>query len=94
MGDVSVVIEQKGFLRVDFTDHNPERGTPLILKGGGGYLAGDYWVEPGVLHLVTTGGDHKIFPLSELDLEETVRLNRELKADFVLRTPLPTQPTN
>lgn len=93
-GDVSVMNEQKGFLRVDFTDHNLERGTPLILKGGGGYLAGDYWVEAGVLHLVTTAGDHKIFPLSEVDLEETVRLNRELKADFVLRTPIPSQPTN
>jgi hypothetical protein len=94
MGDVSVVNEQGGFRRVDPMDRNPERGTPLILKGGGGYLAGDYWVEAGVLHLLTTAGDHKIFPLSELDLEETVRLNRELKADFVLRTPIPSQPTN
>ena len=94
MRDVSAVNERGGFRRVDPTDHNPERATPLILKGGGGYLAGDYWLEAGVLHLVTTGGDHKIFPLSELDLEETVRLNRELKADFVLRAPLPSQPTN
>lgn len=94
MGDVSVVNEQGGFLRVDFRDHNPERGTPLILKGGGGYLASDYWVEAGVLHLLTTAGDHKIFPVSELDLEETVRLNRELKADFVLRTVNSSQPTN
>jgi hypothetical protein len=94
MRDVSAVNEQGGFRRVDLMDHNPERGTPLILKGGGGYLASDYWVEAGVLHLLTTAGDHKIFPLSELDLEETVRLNRELKADFVLRTPIPSQPTN
>jgi hypothetical protein len=43
---------------------------------------------------LTTAGDHKIFPVSELDLEETVRLNRELKADFVLRTPHSSQPTN
>ena len=94
MRDVGAVNEHGGFLRVDFRDHNPERGTPLILTGGGGYLARDYWVEAGVLHLLTTAGDHKIFPVSELDLEETVRLNRELKADFVLRTPIPSQPTN
>jgi len=89
-GGVAVANGQAGVLRIDFR----KRGTPLILKGGGGYLAGDYWVEAGVLHLLTTAGDHKIFPLSELDLEETVRLNRELKADFVLRTTSSSQPTN
>jgi len=94
MGDVAAVNEQGGFLRVDFRDHNAERGTPLILKGGGGYLARDYWVEAGMLHLLTAAGDHKIFPVSELDLEETVRLNRELQADFVLRIPHPSPPTN
>jgi len=94
MGDVAAVNEQGGFLHVDFRDRNAERGTPLILKGGGGYLARDYWVEAGVLHLVTTAGDHKIFPVSELDLEETVRLNRELQADFVLRIPHPSPTTN
>jgi hypothetical protein len=94
MGDVAAVNEQGGFLRVDFRDHSPELGTPLILKGGGGYLAHDYWVEAGVLHLLTTAGDHKIFRVSELDLEETMRLNRELQADFVLRIPHPSPPTN
>ena len=94
MGGVAVANGQAGLVRVDFRDRNAERGTPLILKGGGGYLARDYWVEAGMLHLLTAAGDHKIFPVSELDLDETVRLNRELKADFVLRTPDPSLPTN
>jgi hypothetical protein len=94
MGGVAVANGQAGLFRVDFRDRNAERGTPLILKGGGGYLAHDYWVEAGMLHLLTAAGDHKIFPVSELDLDETVRLNRELKADFVLRTPDPSLPTN
>jgi len=64
-----------------------EHRTPLILKGGGGYLARDYWVEAGVIHLLTATGEHKMFPVSILDLEETVRINRERNADFVLRTP-------
>ena len=94
VGDVAAANEQGGFRRVDFRDHNPKLGTPLILKGGSGYLARDYWVEAGVFHLLTTAGEHKIFPISELDLEETVRLNRELKAEFVLRTHDPIEPTN
>ena len=94
MGGVAVANGQAGLLRVDFRDRNTERGTPLIFRGGGGYLARDYWVEAGMLHLLTTAGDHKIFPVSELDLEETVLLNRELNADFVLRTPGPPLPTN
>jgi hypothetical protein len=81
-------------LRVDSRDHNPEHSTPLILKGGGGYLARDYWVEAGVLHLLTAAGEHKTFPVSKLDLEETVCLNRERNADFVLRTPDENVPIN
>jgi hypothetical protein len=86
--------EQEEVLRFDSRDHNPEHSTPLILKGGGGYLARDYWVEAGVLHLLTSAGEHKIFPVSKLDLEETVRLNRERNADFVLRTPDANLPIN
>lgn len=68
-------------------DASLEQCTLLILKGGGGYLARDYWVEPDVFHVVTPNGDHKMFPVSRLDLQETVRLNRERNVDFVLRTP-------
>lgn len=94
VGDAATASDHGEVLRVDSRDHNPEHFTPLILKGGGGYLARDYWVEAGVLHLVTTAGEHKIFPVSELDLEETVRLNRERNTDFVLRTPEANLPIN
>jgi hypothetical protein len=91
-GDVVVAQQQGRVIRVDFDDHSLEQCTLLILKGGGGYLATDYWVEPGVFHVVTPNGEHKTFPESRLDLEETVRINRERNVEFVLRTPGASQP--
>jgi hypothetical protein len=84
--------EQGKVLRVDFSDHSPNQRTLLILKGGSGYLARDYWVEGGVFHLLTTDGEHKMFPVSRLDLEETSRINQERNAEFVLRTQEASQP--
>jgi len=91
-GNVVAAQEQGRAIRVDFNDHNLPQRTLLILKDGGGYLARDYWVEAGVFHLLTTDGEHKMFPISSLDLEETVRINRERNADFVLRTLEASQP--
>ena len=91
VGDVAVAHEP-GEVLVDFEDHSLEHSTLLILKGGSGYLARDYWVEAGVFHLLTAGGEHKTFPISRLDLEETVHINRERNAEFVLRTPEASQP--
>jgi len=87
VGEAAAASEQGEVLRVDYRDLNPEHSTPVILKGGGGYLARDYWVEAGVFHLLTSAGEHKIFPVSKLDLEETVLINRERNAEFVIRTP-------
>lgn len=84
----NIVAAQDGkVIRADFDDHSLEQPTLLILKGGGAYLARDYWVEPGVFHLLTPDGEHKMFPESRLDLEETVRINRERNVEFVIRTP-------
>ena len=91
-GDVVLAQQQGKVIRVDFNDHSLEQCTLLILKGGGGYLASDYWVEPGVFHVVTPDGEHKTFPESRLDLEETVRINRERNVEFVLRTSGASQP--
>jgi hypothetical protein len=88
-----VATQQQGkFLRGDYRDHSSEQRTLLILKGGSGYVARDYWVEGAVFHLLTTDGEHKMFPLSRLDLEETSRINQERNAEFVLRTPEASQP--
>jgi hypothetical protein len=84
--------EQAKFVSVDFADHPSVQLTLLILKGGSAYLAKDYWLEAGQLHFLTPDGEHKPLPLARLDLEETVRLNRERNVEFVLRTPDPSQP--
>ena len=62
------------------------RITLLILKDGTAYLASDYWFEAGVLHYVSANGQHKLLPLARLDLEETVKLNRERNVEFTMRS--------
>ena len=79
--------DEDRIIHLDLDDHRPEQSTLLILKGGGGYLARDYWVEGGVFHLLTADGDHQMFPASRLDLAETTRINRERNVEFVIRTP-------
>jgi hypothetical protein len=66
--------------------------TLLILKDGTGYLASDYWLESGVLHYVNAHSQYKLLPLARLDLEETVKLNRERKVEFTLRSQDGSQP--
>src|SRR6516165_5172088 len=91
-GNAVLAHEQGTILRGDFNENSLEPRTLLILKGGGGYLARDYWVQAEVFHVLTTDGEHKMFPVSRLDLEETVRINRERNVEFVLRTPETSQP--
>ena len=61
------------------------RLTWLILKDGTGYLARDYWLESGRLRCVTLDWERKLIPLARLDLDETIRLNRERNVEFVIR---------
>ena len=63
--------------------------TWLILKDGTSYLARDYWLESGRLHCVTLDGERKLIPLARLDLDETIRLNRERNVEFVIRSREP-----
>jgi hypothetical protein len=60
--------------------------TVLLLKDNTGYLAIDYWLEGTQLHCLTLDGEHKVVPLGRLDLDETVRLNRERNVEIVLRS--------
>jgi hypothetical protein len=60
--------------------------TWLILKDGTSYLARDYWLEFGKLQCVTLDWERKLLPLARLDLDETVRLNRERNVEFVIRS--------
>ncbi len=60
--------------------------TILLLKDNTGYMATDYWLEGTQLHCLTLDGEHKVVPLGRLDLNETVRLNRDRNVEIVLRT--------
>jgi len=51
--------------------------TRLILRDGTRYLARDYSLEAGKLVCVTLDWDRRLLPVARLDLDETVRLNRE-----------------
>jgi hypothetical protein len=85
--------EQAKLVGVDLADRSSvQQLTLLILEGGSGYLARDYWLKAGQLHFLTPDGEHKLLPLARLDLEKTVRLNRERNVEFVLRTPDTSQP--
>lgn len=63
-----------------------EQVTLLMLKDGTGYLASDYWLEAGELRCLTPDGKYKLLPLARLDLEETVKLNRQRNVEFVLHS--------
>jgi hypothetical protein len=63
-----------------------QQPTLIVLKGGVAYVASDYWVDGGQMHCVTQGSNEKLLPVESLDLYETVRMNRERKVEFQLRS--------
>jgi hypothetical protein len=63
-----------------------EPATILVLKNSAAYLVQDYWLDAEQLHCVTQASGDKMIPLSMLDLEQTVRLNRERNVGFALRS--------
>ena len=60
--------------------------TILLLKDDTGYLATDYWLEGTKLHCLTLDGESKVMPLAKLDLNETVRVNRDRNVEIVFRS--------
>jgi hypothetical protein len=52
----------------------------------------DYWLEFGKLQCVTLDWERKLLPLAKLDLDETVRLNREHNLEFVIRSRDSSEP--
>ena len=69
----------------DLVDRPRSQVTVLILKDDIGHMVTDYWLEGTALHFLSRDGVYKIVPLVRLDLDETVRLNRERSVDVVLR---------
>jgi hypothetical protein len=66
--------------------NGPAKLTLLFLKEGIGYAVTEYWVEAATLRYITSDGSRRMLPLSELDLDMTVRLNRERGVTFFLRS--------
>lgn len=76
--------------------HNPQpvspaqtpesKSTLVVLKGGSAFLSREYWVQGGQIQCVSEDGEKKAFPLENVDLYQTVRLNRERNVEFVLRS--------
>jgi hypothetical protein len=62
------------------------RTTLVILKGGAAFLSREYWVNGGQLECVSESGEHKTFALDNVDLYQTLRLNRERNVEFVLHS--------
>lgn len=62
------------------------KSTLVILKGGSAFVSREYWVQGGQLQCVSEDGERKAFALENVDLYQTVRLNRERNVEFVLRS--------
>jgi hypothetical protein len=60
--------------------------TVLALVGGEAFLAREYWVQGGDVHCVLAEGEHRIFPLEQMDLYQTASLNRQRNTKFVLQS--------
>lgn len=56
----------------------------IALKNNSIYPVTAYWVQNGVLHYVTTQGAQNQIPLDQLDLDFTIRLNRDRGVAFRL----------
>jgi hypothetical protein len=54
----------------------------VYLRDGSGYGALDYWVTNGMLHIATTYGAQKIFPMEQVDLERTGKENARRGVSF------------
>ena len=78
---------------VESSDDSDRPMITVYLRDGSGYGATDYWVTNGVLHIQTTYGAHKAFPISEVDLERTGRENAEQGISFTFHTsPMVSDP--
>lgn len=60
-----------------------ERSTLVVLRGGSAFVAAYYFVKGDQMYCVLQDGEVMI-PLENLDLEQTVALNRERHIEFVL----------
>src|SRR5581483_7523429 len=85
----TVPLQESRTLQLTQQPVNPpsqQGATVLVLKNSSAYLAQDYWLDADQLHCVTQEAGDKMIPLAMLDLEQTVRLNRERNVAFALHS--------
>lgn len=58
----------------------------VVLHGGAAFLAREYWIQGSEMHCVSEDGQSKSFPVENVDLYQTVKVNRERNVEFSLRT--------
>ena len=66
----------------------PNSATPMTviaLKSGAAIVASDYWLQGGAMRCISASGQQK-FPLEQVDLYQTVNLNRQRNVEFVLQS--------
>lgn len=71
---------------VEYGDYDQRPMIVVYLRDGTGYGALDYWVNNGTLHIETTYGAKKSFPMEEVDLERTGKENAERGVSFTFHT--------
>ena len=75
-----------------YTD-TPRPRIVVYLRDGSGYAALDYWVSDGFLHIATTYGAQKSFPMEDVDLVRTGKENALNGVNFVFgNAPMVSDP--
>jgi hypothetical protein len=59
--------------------------TIIALKNGTDIVAGNYWLQGGAMHCISSSGEQK-FPMEQVDLYRTTSLNRERNVEVVLQS--------
>jgi len=80
--------------RVEPAPQLPAQAAPttiIALNDGSAVLAREYWIQGGQMHCVSSDSQQRAFPLEKIDLDQTVRVNRERNVDFVLQSRDPVE---
>jgi hypothetical protein len=87
----AATVQNASFVQYPAQQPTELTSTVIVLKGGAAWLARDYWVEGGQLHCVSADGEQKLVALETMDLDQTIRVNRERRVEFVLRSKGPVE---
>ena len=79
-------LQQANYVQQPAAQATQPASTVIVLKGGAAWLARDYWVEGGQLRCVSPDGQEKLIALETVDLYQSLRVNRERRVEFVLRS--------